>query len=85
MANVTYSPNTRKQLVSMAEVSATAFIKTLAAEMFTDATSVENIEIMTEAIAKSLANLASESGCKDAILQVYALSILDETKVKVTQ
>ena len=75
-----FHPEVRKQLRNMMEKTFTAFFTSMQSESFSEPDSAETISILLEAIADASSIMVADHHDREALLNTFALDILDRTK-----
>lgn len=78
--NKFYLPEARKNIVEMLESAMTAWMEQVQKESFSDPDAEENLNMMLEATAISLNKLLVRAPNRAALLQTFALNILDQVE-----
>ena len=75
-----YLPEARKTIVEMLEAAMTSWLETMQKESFSEPDADESLNLMLEATAISLNKMLARNPNRAALLQTFALNILDQSE-----
>lgn len=75
-----YLPEARRAIVEMLENAMTAWVASMQEQSFGNPYDDESLNMMLDATATSLSKLLAKSPNRAALLQTYALNILDQVE-----